>query len=240
MRLAIFSDIHGNLEALQMVLKKIAELDVDRLICLGDVVGYGADPNACVDVVKDVADVVLAGNHDWASVGLQSTEFFNPIPLMAIQWTEETLGAEQAEFLRTCPLFVDEDGAHYVHASPVDPEQWPYLSDIYDGRDALRQTEYKLCFVGHSHRAFVCCESGHDEVMIEGEVLLSDADRYLVNVGSVGQPRDGDPRASFAIWDQDKGNICLYRVSYDVSVAQDKIRATGLPNFLADRLSLGK
>lgn len=240
MRLAIFSDIHGNLEALQMVLEKIAALEADRLICLGDVVGYGADPNACVDVVQDVADVVLAGNHDWASVGLQSTEFFNPIPLMAIQWTEETLGSDQAEFLRTCPLFVNEGGAHYVHASPLEPELWPYLSDVNDGRNALRQTEHLLCFVGHSHRAFICTESGQNEVVIEGDIKLSDADRYLVNVGSVGQPRDGDPRASFAIWDQDKGNICLHRVSYDVLTAQDKIRTAGLPGFLADRLGLGK
>jgi predicted phosphodiesterase len=118
MRVAIFSDVHGNLDALQAVLEEIAKLQVDRIICLGDVVGYGADPNACVDLVQDVAGVVLAGNHDWASVGLLNTQFFNPIPLIAIQWTIDILGEAQANFLRHCPLLLDEDPILYVHASP--------------------------------------------------------------------------------------------------------------------------
>lgn len=240
MRLAIFSDIHGNLEALQRVLEKIADLQIDRVICLGDVVGYGADPNACVDVIQDVADVVLAGNHDWASVGLMSTEFFNPIPLVAIQWTEETLGQAQANFLRSCPLTCDEGQVRYVHASPFEPERWHYLSDLEDGRGALHKTHHRLCFVGHSHRAFICSISGRDEVVVEGGLSLDDSERYLVNVGSVGQPRDGDPRAAFAVWDQESGNLRLHRVSYDVLAAQEKIKAARLPHFLADRLVLGK
>jgi len=240
MRLAIFSDIHGNLEALQKVLEKIADLQIDRVVCLGDVVGYGADPNACIDVVQDVAHVVLAGNHDWASVGLMSTEFFNPIPLMAIQWTEETLGQAQADFLRSCPLTCDEGQVRYVHASPFEPERWHYLSDLEDGRGALYQTHHRLCFVGHSHRAFVCSPSGHQDMVIEGDLSLDESERYLVNVGSVGQPRDGDSRAAFAVWDQESGNLRLHRVSYDVLAAQKKIKAAGLPHFLADRLALGK
>ena len=147
MRLAIFSDIHGNLEALKAVLDKIAKWRVDRVICLGDVVGYGADPNACVDVVEDSADVVLAGNHDWAAIGLLSTEFFNPIPLMAIQWTVEVLGDRQAQFLHSCPLFLDEDMVRYVHATPYEPDLWHYLSDLDDGRYALQQSIYHVCFV---------------------------------------------------------------------------------------------
>jgi diadenosine tetraphosphatase ApaH/serine/threonine PP2A family protein phosphatase len=240
MRLAILSDIHGNLEALLQVLEKVAKLQIDRVICLGDVVGYGADPNACVDVIQDVADVVLAGNHDWASVGLMSTEFFNPIPLMAIQWTEETLGQAQVRFLRSCSLTCDEGDVRYVHASPFEPDRWTYLSDLEDGRDALHKTPYSLCFVGHSHRAFICSASGRQDVVVEGDVFLGDSERYLVNVGSVGQPRDGDPRATFAVWDQESGNLRLHRVSYDVLAAQKKIRAVGLPSFLADRLALGK
>ncbi len=240
MRLAILSDIHGNLEALLQVLEEVANLQIDRVICLGDVVGYGADPNACVDVIQDVAEVVLAGNHDWASVGLMSTEFFNPIPLMAIQWTEETLGQAQVRFLRDCPLTCDEGDVRYVHASPFEPDRWAYLSDLEDGRDALQQTPYSLCFVGHSHRAFICSASGRQDVVVEGDVFVDGSERYLVNVGSVGQPRDGDPRAAFAVWDQESGNLRLHRVSYDVLAAQKKIRAVGLPSFLADRLALGK
>jgi diadenosine tetraphosphatase ApaH/serine/threonine PP2A family protein phosphatase len=239
MRLAIFSDVHGNLEALQVVLGKIAELQVDRIICLGDVVGYGADPNACVDVVQDVADVVLAGNHDWASVGLLDTSYFNPIPLIAIQWTADVLGSKQAAFLHNCPLFLDEDQVRYVHASPQEPELWHYLFDLEDGRDAIRQTDYPLCFVGHSHRAFICSESGRDDIVVEGDIQFN-MDRYLVNVGSVGQPRDGDPRTSFAVWDQESGNLHLYRVSYDVLTAQKKMREAGLPEFLAERLAIGR
>lgn len=240
MRVAIFSDVHGNLEALQAVLEKIAELQADRIICLGDVVGYGADPNACTDLVQEVSDVVLAGNHDWAAVGLEDTRFFNPIPLLAIEWTADTLGAAQADFLRHCPLFLDENDVRYVHASPIEPEHWHYLFHIEDGRRALRQTMYRVCFVGHSHRAFICSESGVADVLVEGSVSIGDQDRYLVNVGSVGQPRDGDERASFAFWDQECGNIHLHRVSYDVSAAQEKIRATGLPAFLAERLARGQ
>jgi len=240
MRVAIFSDVHGNLEALQAVLEKIAELQADRIICLGDVVGYGADPNACTDLVQDVSDVVLAGNHDWAAVGLEDTRFFNPIPLLAIEWTADTLGTAQAEFLRHCPLVLDEHDVRYVHASPIEPEHWHYLFHVEDGRRALLQTVYRVCFVGHSHRAFICSELGADDVMVEGSVSIGDQDRYLVNVGSVGQPRDGDARASFALWDQESGNIHLHRVSYDVLAAQEKIRSTGLPAFLAERLARGQ
>lgn len=240
MRVAIFSDVHSNLDALQAVLEEIAKWQVDRVICLGDVVGYGADPNACVDLVQDVADVVLAGNHDWASVGLLSTQFFNPIPLIAIQWTTEVLGEQQADFLRSCPLLHDEDPALYVHASPHEPERWHYLFDLEDGRAALHQTVSRLCFVGHSHRAFICAASGQNDVVIEGQVQPCSSDRYLVNVGSVGQPRDGDPRASFVIWDQGSGNIHLHRVSYDVLAAQKKIYEAQLPEFLAERLAVGR
>jgi diadenosine tetraphosphatase ApaH/serine/threonine PP2A family protein phosphatase len=240
MRLAIFSDVHGNLDALQVVLEEIATLQVDRVVCLGDVVGYGADPCACVDLVKDVADVVLAGNHDWASIGKINANFFNPIASMAIDWTADALGQTQVEFLHNCPLFLDEGPVRYVHASPHEPDRWHYLSSLEDGRNALLQSTYSLCFVGHSHRAFISSESGQDDIVIEGEVHFCDLDRYLVNVGSVGQPRDGDSRASFAVWDQGSGNLHLHRVSYDVLAAQKKIREAKLPEFLAERLAFGR
>jgi diadenosine tetraphosphatase ApaH/serine/threonine PP2A family protein phosphatase len=113
------------------------------------------------------------------------------------------------------------------------------LFDLEDGRDAIRQTDYPLCFVGHSHRAFICSESGRDDIVVEGDIQFN-MDRYLVNVGSVGQPRDGDPRTSFAVWDQESGNLHLYRVSYDVLTAQKKMREAGLPEFLAERLAIGR
>jgi diadenosine tetraphosphatase ApaH/serine/threonine PP2A family protein phosphatase len=239
MRVAIFSDIHGNLEALMAVLEKLADFNIKKAICLGDVVGYGADPNACVAQIQESASVVMAGNHDWVAVGLADASLFNPIALAAIRWTTSQLTHDHADFLRQCPLFLDEDSVRYVHASPVCPDAWDYVSSPQWGRLALSKSECALCFIGHSHKAFICSESGQEDVVVEGDLCLNPAHRYLINVGSVGQPRDGDPRAAFVIWDQDTGNLALHRVSYNVSAAQAKIRSAGLPGFLADRLSVG-
>jgi len=238
-RIAIFSDVHGNLEALQTVLRKIAAAGVDRIICLGDVVGYGADPNACLEQVVKVSDLILAGNHDCASVGLEDPGFFNPVALAAIQWTAHMLDKKNAALLRFYRPFEDEGVCRYAHSSPVEPDLWHYLFDPEDGWTVLAQTNFEMCFVGHSHRAFVCSASQKTTLMREGEVQLSDGDRYLINVGSVGQPRDGDPRASFAIWDRENGNLQLHRVSYDVAAAQAKILDAGLPSFLAERIGVG-
>lgn len=240
MRLAIFSDVHGNLEALETVLEEIAKLQVDRIVCLGDVVGYGADPNACVDAVQAQADVVLAGNHDWAAVGLEDPHYFNPMALKAIAWTADVLGDTQEIFLRECALVHDDDQVRYAHASPVSPADWDYIVSPDWGRMALEEASCQISFVGHSHRAFICSDTGREDVLIEGAVNLCTSHRYLINVGSVGQPRDGDARASFVIWDQEKGNLRLYRVSYDVVTAQEKIRVAGLPAFLAERLAVGR
>ena len=240
MRMAIFSDVHGNWDALHVVLEKIAELNVDAILCLGDVVGYGADPNPCVAAVHQVAYEVLAGNHDWAAVGLSDTRFFNPLALAAIQWTAEELDDAHAAFLRDCPLTLDDGDVRYAHAHPVRPDCWEYVSSPDWGRIALLQTDYRVCFVGHSHRAFICSENASDDVLIEGEITLVERQRYLINVGSVGQPRDGDPRAAFAVLDRETGNLCLHRVSYDVAAAQAKICAAGLPEFLAERIAFGR
>ncbi len=238
-RIAIFSDVHGNLEALQTVLGKIAEAQVDRIICLGDIVGYGADPNMCIERVREVSDLVLAGNHDWAAVGLEDPGFFNPVALAAIQWTVQMLSDENASLLRSYQPFQNESACCYAHASPIEPELWHYLFNPEDGWSMLAQTDFEMCFVGHSHRAFVCSASQKTVLMREGEVQLSDNDRYLVNVGSVGQPRDGDARAAFVVWDREKENLQLRRVSYDVAAAQAKILSAGLPPFLAERIELG-
>ncbi|MCZ6636277.1 MAG: metallophosphoesterase family protein [bacterium] len=239
MRLAVFSDIHGNLEALQAVLEQIDQLGVDRLLCLGDVVGYGADPNACSEQVFEVAEVVLIGNHDRAALGLEDTEFFNPIALSAIRWTADVLANGPLGCLRACPLTVEEGDTLYAHASPFEPAAWHYLHEPHEGRHALSLTEARLCFVGHSHHAFICSEFGV-ALIGQGEVALSPDDRYLVNVGSVGQPRDGDPRAAFLIWDQEALTVRLYRTEYDIATAQTKIRAAHLPGALADRLGIGR
>ncbi len=238
-RIAIFSDVHGNLEALQTVQKKIAEANVDRMICLGDTVGYGADPNTCLEGVRAASDFVLAGNHDWAVVGLEDLAYFNPIAREAVEWTARVISEENAALLRAYKPTREEGGCCYAHATPLNPAEWGYLFDPDEGSYALAYTNFAMCFVGHSHRAFVCSASRKTTLLREGSVRLADDDRYLVNVGSVGQPRDGDARAAFAVWDREKGNIELHRVSYDVAAAQAKILAAGLPPILAERIEVG-
>jgi diadenosine tetraphosphatase ApaH/serine/threonine PP2A family protein phosphatase len=239
LRVAILSDIHGNLEALEAVLAHLSAEAPDRMACLGDVVGYGADPNACTDVVRDSAGSVLAGNHDWAVAGREGSRHFNTMALAAIRWTESTLTADNADWLEGLPLEAVLGEAHLVHASPNRPATWPYISHPVDAPSALAHTEARICFVGHSHHAFVAAESGLTEVVGEGQMKLKTGERYLVNAGSVGQPRDGDNRAAFIIWDQEENEIRIHRISYDVKKAQSKIREAGLPAFLAERLGLG-
>ena len=240
MRLAIFSDIHGNLEALQAVLKRCADIGVDRTICLGDLVGYGADPNACIDLVRGVADVVLAGNHDRVAAGLEDARLFNPMASAAIRWTAAALTEAHVGYLQMRSLTAEEGDVLYVHASPYRPETWPYIHFPEEGRAGLAYTEARVCFVGHSHRAFLCAERDDVEVLGEGDARLMPLERYLINVGSVGQPRDGDPRAAFAIWDQEAAEFRLCRVPYDVAGAQARIREAGLPELLAERLGVGR
>ena len=238
-RIAIFSDVHGNLEALQTVLAKIAEANVDRVICLGDVVGYGADPNDCLQGVREASDLVLAGNHDWAAVGLEDLEYFNPIAREAVEWTAREISEDNAALLRAYRPVRREGKCCYAHATPLNPAEWNYLFDPDEGAFALEYTDFEMCFVGHSHHAFVCSASRKTALLREGTVQLTADDRYLVNVGSVGQPRDGDARAAFAVWDRENGNVALHRVSYDVATAQAKILKAGLPPLLAERIGVG-
>jgi diadenosine tetraphosphatase ApaH/serine/threonine PP2A family protein phosphatase len=239
LRVAILSDIHGNLEALEAVLDRLPAEAADRMACLGDVVGYGADPNACAEAIRNAADPVLAGNHDWAAVGQEGPSYFNTMALAAIRWTVSTLTAENADWLKGRPLEADLGEAHLAHASPDAPATWPYISHPVEAQSALAHTEARICFVGHSHHAFVAPETGSNEVVGEGHLKLATGERYLINVGSVGQPRDGDNRAAFIIWDQEEDEIRIHRISYDVEKAQSKIREAGLPAFLAERLGLG-
>ncbi len=240
MRLAIFSDIHGNLEALQAVLERCADVGVDRTLCLGDLVGYGADPNRCIEQVCEAADVVLAGNHDWVAAGLEEPRYFNPMALAAIRWTAAELTGAHIAYLQARPLTAEEGDVLYVHASPYRPETWPYIHYPEEGREGLAHTGARVCFVGHSHQAFICSERGDVEVLGEGVAPVTLSERYLVNVGSVGQPRDGDPRAAFVIWDQAADELQLCRVPYDVAGAQAKIREAQLPELLAERLEMGR
>lgn len=241
MRLAVLSDIHANLEALDAVLDAGRARCVDAWLCLGDIVGYGADPHACLELVRDLTDQVVLGNHDAAAIGLQDLAYFNPYARRAAEWTMEQLSAAERQYLVSLPLVIERGEALFVHAEPRRPGAWGYVFDLAGATAALRATERRFCFVGHSHYPFLCAERDGDLALLpDGVQPLGAETRYLANVGSVGQPRDGDSRACFALWDQEKDTLELVRCPYDVETAQHKIIAAGLPPFLAERLAQGQ
>lgn len=240
MRYAVLSDIHGNLEALRAVLADAASRS-DGVFCLGDVVGYGADPDACVEIVAERAQVWAAGNHDYGVAGLVGLDWFNRYARAACVWTRDRLDDDHRRYLGERPLVGAVDDATLVHASPVHPEEWDYLVEPGDGYAAFASFATRLCFVGHSHVPAVWSlgSSGPDYRSGPAEIALEAGRRYIVNVGSVGQPRDRDPRAAYAVWDLEGGCVSIRRVPYDLAGARQKIIAAGLPRFLADRLVAG-
>ncbi|MGH7332929.1 MAG: metallophosphoesterase family protein [Candidatus Rokuibacteriota bacterium] len=240
MRYAILSDIHGNLEALQAVLAD-ATPRTDALLCLGDVVGYGPDPVRCLDAVTARAVAMVGGNHEQAVAGRLSLDWFNPYARAAAEWTSERLDEDQREYLGGLPLVAEIADATIVHASPARPEEWHYLVEAEDGFEAFAGFASRLCFVGHSHRPAVWSLGSSGPEYAPGliDVRLEAGRRYIVNVGSVGQPRDHDPRASYVVWDVEARWIEGRRVGYDTSTTRRKIVQAGLPQFLADRLRVG-
>jgi diadenosine tetraphosphatase ApaH/serine/threonine PP2A family protein phosphatase len=239
--IAVISDVHGNLEALEAVLEDAKREGADEIVCLGDVVGYGADPNACIERVNEVAVATVLGNHDQAARDGSPAETFNDVARAAIRWTAEQITPENRERLRAYPWDYVAHGARFVHASPSDPPAWRYILTEQEAWNAFEACPEDLCFVGHSHVPLRVVLRGGRLVVLEDSVIeLREDDRLLVNVGSVGQPRDGDWRASYALWDPAAGRIVARRVAYDRETASRKIREAGLPEILAARLEVGQ
>jgi diadenosine tetraphosphatase ApaH/serine/threonine PP2A family protein phosphatase len=246
MRYLILSDIHANIQALEAVLLAAPPAEFDRVLVLGDVVGYGADPNAVVDRVRDLKpDAIIRGNHDKVAAGVESAEGFNQAARFAAMWTLESLTQENRDYLTSLPvgpLVVDE--VEICHGSPDDEDE--YVFEPVDAIESLRGTQREVCFFGHTHVAigYWMSLSEFDVIVPESEadtvVELKPERRYMINPGSVGQPRDGDPRAAFGIYDSDTRTFYFRRVPYDVSAAQAKIVKAGLPEGLARRLAVGK
>jgi diadenosine tetraphosphatase ApaH/serine/threonine PP2A family protein phosphatase len=237
--------VHGNLEALTAVLADAAAAGAHALLCLGDLIGYGADPAACVERVGERAVAGVAGNHEHGVLGLLSLEWFNPVAKAAALWTRDRLDEDHGRYLGALPLVRTFEEATLVHASPRQPEEWDYLISAEDGFEVFGDFQTRLCFVGHSHRPDVWSlgSSGPDHAGSSGAppatVRLEAGRRYLINPGSVGQPRDRDPRAAYAIWDRDDRIVTIRRVQYDRGRAARKILGAGLPRLLADRLAHG-
>lgn len=240
MRYAVVADIHGNLEALRAVLADAAPR-ADAVLCLGDVVGYGADPAACVDLMAARAQVIVGGNHEHAVAGLLDLSWFNAYARAAAEWTRAVLDDDHRGWLAALPLTAEVEDATLVHASPLRPEEWDYLVGPHDGREAFAAFTSRICFVGHSHLPAMWSlgSSGPEYVRGAVDIGLEAGRRYIVNVGSVGQPRDRDPRAAWALWDLDARRVSVRRVAYDLAAARQRIIAAGLPRFLADRLAVG-
>jgi len=240
MRIAIFGDIHANLEALEVVLADAREQGCTSCICLGDVVGYNANPRECLQIVQSLKCPVVKGNHDDYASSDSSLASFNPLAEVAIQWTRDQLTPAEKTWLGALPLISKLRGFTVVHASLEDPGGWGYVLNQLDAAASFSKQATKLCFFGHTHnpRAYIKDSS---VVGLPFEQLVVEPDkRYFVNVGSVGQPRDGDWRAAYVVFDEEKRMIRLRRLRYDLPKTQGKILAAGLPPRLADRLAYGK
>lgn len=239
MRIGIIGDIHGNLDALDAVLSALDADRVTRIACTGDVVGYGAEPSACLARVRERAEAVVAGNHDCGAVGKTALDYFNSAAREAIQWTAKRLTEDERLWLSSLPLTYSCDEYQLVHASFYEPGEFPYILDTQQAAASFSRQTGPLAFFGHTH--WPCAFFDEDPVRhaVQRVLPLDPPGRVLVNPGSVGQPRDSDPRAAFAILDLDKRRITFRRVDYDIAAAADKIIAAGLPASLAERLSLG-
>lgn len=247
MRYLVISDIHANLEAFETVMAEAKLIGYDKVLLLGDLVGYGADPNAICDRVRALKpDGLIRGNHDKVGSGVESPEGFNAVARNAIRWTYDNLSKDNREWLAALPegpMIVD-DMVEICHGTPFDEDA--YVFDDLDALRAMHAARRPLCLFGHTH-----VQVGHylsrDEFGLATAddqrpltIPLDEANRYLINPGSVGQPRDGDPRAGFAIVDTTAREVTIYRVEYPIAKAQARILEEGLPEVLAQRLALGR
>ena len=239
MKTGIIGDIHSNLQALETVLAALDEERVDEVVCVGDVVGYGADPGACIERVRQRCRAVVVGNHDQAAVKKIPPDYFNAEARSAIAWTTERLTDDERWWLSNLPLVHLEDAFSLVHGSFERPEEFRYIFDPEDAGPSFEKQPAQVAFFGHTHWPVTFIDENPVSLSLQSEVPVVLPAKMLVNVGSVGQPRDSNPAASYAVFDQDLRRVRLLRASYDVETAAARIREAGLPPSLADRLSNG-
>jgi predicted phosphodiesterase len=240
MRIAILSDLHANLEATQAVLADANERGCTDYICLGDVVGYNANPRECLEIIQKMSCPIVKGNHDEQASLDESSRDFNALAEMAINWTRQQLTDADKQWLRDLPLSREVRDFTIVHATLDSPGQWGYVFNTLDAAASFPSQNTTVCFFGHTHvaGAFVR-DDGVKRVKVD-ELTIEPTKKYFINTGSVGQPRDGDWRAAYCIYDLDKNVVEQRRVKYDLATAQEKIIKAGLPRLLAERLKLGR
>jgi predicted phosphodiesterase len=240
MRFAIFSDTHGNLEALEAVLADARERRCTHFVCLGDIVGYNANPHECVERIRELDCPTVKGNHDEQASLPLSTSDFNELAERAIQWTRDNLTEEDKQWLRELPLQKKVRDFTIVHATLDTPAQWGYVFNNLDAAASFTYQHTTVCFFGHTHVPMVFIrDEGVRREWID-HIRIEPTKKYLINMGSVGQPRDGNWRAAYCMYDIENNLVEQLRVKYDLAVAQQKIIKAGLPRLLAERLALGR
>ncbi len=242
MRYAILADIHGNLTAFQAVVDDARKQGgFDEIWCLGDIVGYGPEPHQCIELLRSFKHLCIAGNHDWAAIGNMDTSDFNPVAAQACHWTATQLTDDDIAYLKALPLTIVQDNFTLTHGSPREPI-WEYLLSVELAVENLDYFTTAYCLIGHSHVPVVFEQMGQGmdyRVLTHGMKIELGQSRLILNPGGVGQPRDGDPRAAYAIYDSEAQVVSHYRVEYDIAATQEKMKKHGLPLSLILRLSYG-
>jgi diadenosine tetraphosphatase ApaH/serine/threonine PP2A family protein phosphatase len=239
-RYAILSDVHGNHDALVAVVSVIQAAGIEQVVCLGDVVGYGPQPAECLGLLADLRATIVAGNHDLAVCGKLDFSTFNQNARIATVWTREQLSVDAQQVLGELPLVREFDGFTAVHGSLHTPALFDYVQSSYDASLTMQEMRQPLCFIGHSHVPVTFHGRPHIRYSLEPRVDVDTSSRTIVNVGSVGQPRDNDPRSCCAIYDNVAQTVDIVRVPYDIDAVARRIDSAGLPRVLGERLKIGR
>lgn len=241
MKYAVISDLHANFEALTAVIESIDQRGVSQIVCLGDVVGYNGSPNECVDLIRERDIPTICGNHDAVACGLEDPWGFNPIALSAALWTRETLTPTNTQWLKELPDLRHFEHFLAVHGAITDRDCYLFTWEEVVPELALLEKEgYSLCFFGHTHSPGIFSSDGMYTVDDDSKFAIGEGKSFFINPGSVGQPRDGDPRAAYGVFDSATNEYELVRVEYPIELAAERIKEHHLPHFLAERLFLGR
>lgn len=239
MSFAIISDIHSNLEALTTAYAYIKRRkEIEEIIINGDIVGYGANPNECIRFCRKISKDIVLGNHDKAVFDPKLRDFFNMYAARAAKWTEEVMEDDYLSFLKNLPLTISKKRFLFVHSTPHNPEEWSYIFTSWDAKFQFNSFDQNICFIGHSHVPAIFAEKGFIDNR-DGKYFLSKEEKYIINIGSIGQPRDRNPKLSFAIFNEDEWSVEYARIDYNIKKTAGKILKAGLPSSLADRLYVG-
>lgn len=241
MKHLFISDIHSNMEALDAILKKADSLCRDYgVICVGDIVGYGAEPDECFERIAGLTDRIVLGNHDAGVLGKTDTRMFNRSAREALSWTKQRMKSGNLRRMKEHPYVINENDYAVVHASMTSPEVWNYVDSVYEAQDEFLAANFRIVFIGHTHIPLIYCQDeGGVKMLFDEKISCAAGKRYIVNVGSVGQPRNQDPRACALFYDEESGELEFVKAEYDVKSAQNKIISAGLPRLFAERLERG-